>query len=252
LQAVTEVLGRWIPEATPERVCGWIDRGAAEPGDEFWTLDPIDGTKGFLRGDQYVVALALIVDGQPKVGALGCPNLHPEVRPDSAGPGSVAIAVAGEGAWIGSLEGAPRRPLRVSTCEQPVCGRMLRSFESAHTNPAQIKALGESMGLRAEPVLMDSQAKYVMLAGGEGEVIFRLLSPARPDYVEKIWDHAAGSLIVEEAGGRVTDLRGERLDFGGGRLLRESLGVLATNQALHDAALRALEQVGANRRPEGV
>ena len=52
-----------------------IDHGNGEPADLFWTLDPIDGTKGFLRGDQYAVALALIKEGKPVLGVLGCPNL---------------------------------------------------------------------------------------------------------------------------------------------------------------------------------
>ena len=57
---------------------------------------------------------------------------------------------------------------------------------------------------------MDSQAKYAVLAAGGGDVNLRLLSPSRPDYREKIWDQAAGSIVVEEAGGRVSDLNGDR------------------------------------------
>ncbi len=57
-----------------DEVCRWIDRGGTSRyRDRFWTLDPIDGTKGFLRGEQYAVALALVVDGQVAVAALACP-----------------------------------------------------------------------------------------------------------------------------------------------------------------------------------
>lgn len=54
-----------------------IDWGKYEGGNtgRMWALDPIDGTKGFLRGGQYAVCLALIVDGHVKVGVIGCPNL---------------------------------------------------------------------------------------------------------------------------------------------------------------------------------
>ena len=58
LEQVTAYAARFIPEAKPASVCEWIDRGAAHPAKRFWTLDPIDGTKGFIRGDQYAVALA--------------------------------------------------------------------------------------------------------------------------------------------------------------------------------------------------
>jgi 3'(2'), 5'-bisphosphate nucleotidase len=105
--------------------------------------------------------------------------------------------------------------------------------------------LSELLAVRAEPVRMDSQAKYALLASGQGEALLRLLSPKRPDYREMIWDQAAGSLIVSEAGGRVTDLDGKPLDFAQGRTLAKNRGVLATNGKLHDALLTAIRAIGA-------
>ena len=59
-----------------DEICSWIDHGGAvHYRERFWTLDPIDGTKGFLRGEQYAVALALIEGGEVVVAALACPNL---------------------------------------------------------------------------------------------------------------------------------------------------------------------------------
>jgi 3'(2'), 5'-bisphosphate nucleotidase len=87
---------------------------------------------------------------------------------------------------------------------------------------------------------LDSQAKYMLLAAGQGELYLRLLSPKQPDYREKIWDQAAGSLIIEEAGGQVTDLAGQPLDFIAGRTLANNRGILASNRLLHSAALAAL------------
>jgi 3'(2'), 5'-bisphosphate nucleotidase len=92
---------------------------------------------------------------------------------------------------------------------------------------------------------MDSQAKYAVLAAGHGELYLRLLSPKQLDYREKIWDQAAGSLIVEEAGGRVTDLHGHPLDFSAGRELRNNRGILASNGLLHSIALKALKAIDA-------
>lgn len=65
-----------------------------------WALDPIDGTKGFLRGDQYAVCLALIVDGTVKVGALGCPNLPVDPSQPEGEKGILLSAVCGQGATI--------------------------------------------------------------------------------------------------------------------------------------------------------
>jgi 3'(2'), 5'-bisphosphate nucleotidase len=250
LSAVTGYVRRVFKGISTDQVCRWIDHGAGGPGDRFWTCDPIDGTKGFLRGDQYVVALALIANGEVVVAALGCPNLSAGMKADVNGSGSAVIAVRGEGAWSMPLhDGSPNR-LHVSSVGTPHEARVLRSFESGHTDSAKIASLLETLGIKADPVLMDSQAKYALLAAGSGELLFRLLSPARPDYREKIWDQAAGSLIVEEAGGRVTDLRGKALDFTQGRQLEGNFGVLASNGCLHQAALDAIRSAGADQRPE--
>jgi 3'(2'), 5'-bisphosphate nucleotidase len=75
--------------------------------------------------------------------------------------------------------------------------------------------------------------------------LLRLLSPDQPDYKEKIWDQAAGSIILEEAGGKITDLDGKPLDFTCGRSLTHNRGILASNKALHSAALQTLLEIGA-------
>jgi 3'(2'), 5'-bisphosphate nucleotidase len=244
LEAIAHFVARFTPEARPEQICGWIDRGRAEPGQRFWTLDPIDGTKGYLRGDQYAVALALVVDGEVQTGVLGCPNLADAYRPDVDGVGSLVIASRGQGAWTTSLAtpGLFER-LQVSQRSDPALGRILRSYEEAHTNVGQLDRLAHLLEIKAAPVRMDSQAKYAVLAAGKGDAILRLLSPDKPDYHEKIWDHAAGSIIVEEAGGRVSDLAGRALDFRKGRTLENNRGILATNSRLHDAFLEALIKV---------
>jgi 3'(2'), 5'-bisphosphate nucleotidase len=83
--------------AGADEICAWIDHGGAKDyADRFWTLDPIDGTKGFLRAEQYAVALALVVDGQVTVAALACPNLP--ITPGSEERGVAYLAVRGRGA----------------------------------------------------------------------------------------------------------------------------------------------------------
>jgi 3'(2'), 5'-bisphosphate nucleotidase len=250
LERVTSYVRQVIPSADETQVCAWIDHGAQDALDRFWTCDPIDGTKGFLRGDQYVTALALIEDGRVMVAALGCPNLDRRMMPDVGGEGSAVLAVRGRGCYSYGMAGEDRVQLQVSKIGETPMARLLRSFESGHTHEGKMAALVETLGTTIDPVLMDSQAKYAVLAAGNGELLFRLLSPSKPGYEEKIWDQAAGSLIVEEAGGRVSDLRGEALDFTQGRTLQRNIGVLASNGHLHEAALEALRSVGADHRPE--
>lgn len=252
LETVTRFVRGRVGGATPEEVCDWIDHNRAETAHRFWTLDPIDGTKGFLRGDQYVIALALVEEGEVVLGALACPELRVEdlhLGKSPVNKGVLALARRGQGAWLAPLDAAgdPQayESIGVSPRENPRQARLMRSFEAGHTNVGQIDRFAEELGIEVEPVRMDSQAKYVVLAAGGGELMLRLLSPKAPDYREKIWDQAAGSLILEEAGGRITDLDGRELDFRQGRLLRSNRGVLASNSLLHDAALRALRSIGA-------
>src|ERR1700722_20364453 len=114
LERVLEELRAIGVEATGEQACDWIDRGCEKKyAPRFWTLDPIDGTKGFLRQEQYAVSLALIIDGRIEIALLGCPNLSPDAsgrlqtlsHSDGRGPGegssgAVFYAVRGGGAWV--------------------------------------------------------------------------------------------------------------------------------------------------------
>jgi 3'(2'), 5'-bisphosphate nucleotidase len=249
LESITRFVSAGLrSQVTPDTVCQWIDHNRADPGqvNQFWTLDPIDGTKGFLRGDQYAIALALVDHGQVQVAALACPALVDAYRPDLEGNGSLVIAARGQGCWVTDLAGPGNfHPLKVSTRSNPTDTRILRSFESGHTNVSQIDLFSQALGVQVEPVLMDSQAKYAVLAAGKGDLLLRLLSASQPNYREKIWDQAAGSLVLEEAGGVITDLDGQPLDFTTGRSLTRNRGILATNGPLHPAALEALRQIGA-------
>lgn len=236
------------PGVEPADVCRWINRGSAISGKRYWTVDPIDGTKGFLRGDQYVVALALVVDGAVQVGVLACPNLVEAQRTEVGGAGTLAVAVRGAGAWAaplgGTLAAGEFTRLHASSTSDPTLARLLRSVETGHTNVDQLDELIVELGITAPPVKMDSQAKYVVLAAGAGDALLRLLSPEKPDYKEMIWDQAAGSLVIEEAGGRITDLHGRKLDFTAGRTLLHNRGILASNGLLHPSLLEGLAKIG--------
>jgi 3'(2'), 5'-bisphosphate nucleotidase len=251
LERITHFVGQYTDGATPNAVCQWIDRGSAESGTRYWTVDPIDGTKGFLRGDQYAVALALVENGQVQVGVLGCPNLNIQylIGDDETafkpGHGSIVVAVRGQGTWAASLESENFTRLSVSPRVDPIQARLLKSVEAAHTNTGKIGELVTLLDVQANPVGMDSQAKYAVLAAGRGDVLVRLISSKAPDYKEKVWDQGAGSIVIEEAGGRITDLHGKTLDFTVGRTLAHNRGVLATNGVLHEVFVAGLDKVGA-------
>ena len=137
----------------------------------------------------------------------------------------------------------PSRPIHVAPLADPAGARFVESFEPAHADQAAHQALARALGITRPALRMDSQAKYGIVARGEAALYPRLPSPDKPDYRENIWDHAAGALLVEEAGGRVTDALGADLDFGAGRKLSENRGVIVSNGRFHEAILSALDSL---------
>jgi 3'(2'), 5'-bisphosphate nucleotidase len=90
--------------------------------------------------------------------------------------------------------------------------------------------------------------KYGIVARGEAALYLRIPSPVEPYYKENIWDHAAGTIITEEAGGRVTDAFGKRLDFVSGIKMEKNYGVVVSNGHLHDVVLGALRPLPIEKR----
>ena len=219
-----------------------LDLGRFEPGpaDSYWVLDPIDGTKGFLRGDQYAIALAEIHEGSVTKGILACPMLNVCGR-----QGGYAIAERGSGSWVLD-ESGHLVPIGVSSTVSAENARFCESVESGHSSHEWSKRVAEELGIDNEPLRLDSQAKYLALAAGQADIYLRL--PVRGDYVEKVWDHAAGSIIVEEAGGVVSDCRGVPLDFVGTRVLCNNSGVVVATPGLH---ARVIEAIKAGRPKAG-
>ncbi|MEM9907620.1 MAG: 3'(2'),5'-bisphosphate nucleotidase [Cyanobacteria bacterium P01_D01_bin.44] len=237
LQKVTQYVQCAISDATPDAVTQWIDHGNGDVAPRYWTLDPIDGTKGFLRGDQYAVALAMVEDGEIKVGALACPAL---TIGDTTG--LLLVAVRGEGAVMMALDGSTPAPIKVTSSADAEHFRFVESVESGHGDQTQQSAIAQAVGITADSMRMDSQAKYAAVASGQAVLYLRLPSPKSPDYREKIWDHAAGVIVVEEAGGRVTDMTGKPLDFSKSARLVDNRGVIVSNGEIHDKVLEALKQ----------
>jgi 3'(2'), 5'-bisphosphate nucleotidase len=242
LAQVVGYVRRFQPDATAEDVCRWIDAGNGQVGARFWTLDPIDGTKGFLRNDQYAIALALIENGQVQLGVLGCPALPLDMNSPSGQTGVVFVAVRGEGAAMAPLGSASFAPIHVLHTLDGSRLRFVESVEADHGNAALQRAIAQAAGISEPPLRMDSQVKYGAVARGDAALYLRLPSTKSPDYREKIWDHAAGALIVEEAGGRVTDMHGQPLDFASDYKMNDNRGVIASQGTLHQAALSALRE----------
>ncbi|XP_075502979.1 3',5'-bisphosphate nucleotidase AHL-like [Primulina tabacum] len=238
------------------------------PSRRFWVLDPVDGTLGFVRGDQYAVALALIEDGEPVLGVLGCPN-YPMKKEwlnyhngnlstlssmtsktsGSWNRGCVIYAKKDSGrTWMQPLLHEEKtliwpnsaRQIRVSTIDDPSLATFCEPVEKSNSSHSFTAGLAHSVGLRNQPLRLYSMVKYAAIARGDAEIFMKF---ARSGYKEKIWDHAAGVVIIQEAGGVVTDAGGHPLCFSRGVYL-EGLdrGIVACSGArLHDKIIGSVD-----------
>ncbi len=227
-----------VPEVDADRVASTLDRGNHPGGatGRHWVLDPVDGTKGFLRGQQYAIALALVDRGRIVVGSLGCPNL-PAPGQRGNGDGWIFYSSRSAGTWAGPVAGGETIPATVDTISDSSRAIVCESVEAAHAAHSVQAGIARRLGITAEPYRIDSQCKYAVLARGEASIYLRL--PRDETYREKVWDHAAGAIVIEEAGGRVSDLDGNPLDFSKGRRLATGRGIIATNGILHEQVLDA-------------
>ena len=251
-RAVIEAVRMVVGDATEDVVIDAIDAcdhdGTAE---SFWTLDPIDGTKGFLRGQQYAIALARIEGGRVVLGVMGCPNLsgdHGRPFDDPDPVGVIYAACDGGGCRQLSADEPDGEPQPVPTrrgdraFEPGATVRVCESVEAAHSRHSDSQRVSSHLGLAVEYARLDSQCKYAVVARGQADAYLRM--PTRKDYVEKIWDHAAGSIIATEAGAVVTDVSGTPLDFGQGRRLEANRGVVCAASGAHPMIIRAIDELG--------
>ena len=270
--------------SSSEELCRYIDLGQSynvvdgtiEQGqtDRIWTCDPIDGTKGFIRGKldggQYAVCLAKLENGVPTIGVLGCPNLPCDVDSTdyewaegeteannrksrgcifvaSKGGGCYQLPLFPDGSIQGPLKATPNDGSSTKVADARFCcgvesgfgdylGQQARIAKILH-GPSALDDKGEIINARR----MDSQAKHGVLARGGAEIFVRL---PKPGYVEWIWDHAAGFVVIEEAGGRLTDIDGQRIDFSLGAKLSPTVrGVAMTpGGVFHERLLSAFKE----------
>lgn len=244
--AVRESLGSEAPADPAEFL---QDRPRA-PGDTWWTVDPIDGTKGFRSGRHYALCLALVERGEATVGVLSCPTLVIGRDPLEIGPdeqmGTVYVAAKGQGAWK-FAPGAgdrhlPTTLLRVARSARRADDAPWRVCDSIEggSRAERMRGIMGRTSLRWESVSLDSQCKYALVAEGAADCFMRVPGSRG---AEKVWDHAPGAVVASEAGAWVGDLAGAPLRMAG-EALDQNVGTLACDRSIvsdvHEAARAVL------------
>jgi 3'(2'), 5'-bisphosphate nucleotidase len=162
-----------------------------EIGARFFLVDPLDGTKAFVRGDEHwTVNIGLIQDGLPVAGAVSAP--------------------AWNRTWLTTSEGAVRRQIDTGAAEpihvRPWPGRGAVALVSHTTRPEQEAELRDRYGFE-EKLAMDSSAKICMVAEGTADIY-----PRHGTTME--WDIAAAHAVLENAGGSLRTVEGEPFRYG--------------------------------------
>jgi HAL2 family 3'(2'),5'-bisphosphate nucleotidase len=238
---VLEYTSRYSAVETEDDLIRNLSVSAEDPedSDRYWIVDPIDGTRGFLRGDHYAIALALIEQGSVVLAVLGCPTLSSGPWGKNGPRGRIFHAIREQGSFVRRLSDSDTRPINVDSITAGRKAILCESVESAHVSHSFHDRVSARIGISAEPYRIDSQCKYAAVAGGDASIYLRRSSSR--GYREKAWDHAAGSLLVSEAGGKVSDFQGEPLDFSRGTELPDRNGIVATNGTLHDSVISAIQ-----------
>lgn len=232
-QIVGEILGETIAEADIVR---WLDYGQGRQARYTWLIDPIDGTQGFVAGRRYAIAAGLLENGLPIGAVIGSP---------AYGDGLLFHALDGE-ACVEPLAGGAARRIHVSDRSDPAALRVVESLDKPHNDGEFTAQVRRAAGLaRADVMTLDSMDKYAMVACGDADLYLRF--PADRGYRHKAWDHAAGTALVLAAGGVVTDLNGEPLDFSQGAILAHNQGMVVSNGRIHERVLAGIREVLAEK-----
>jgi myo-inositol-1(or 4)-monophosphatase len=200
-----ERLSALVPEA------GWLSEETVDNADrlaasKLWVVDPIDGTRDYLRGREgWAVSIALVENGQPVVGVLDAPARDEHWR-----------AEAGRGAFRNNV------PIRAALRDQ---------LAGARVPAEQLPAVDHDL----LPVFRPNSIalRIAMVAAGEAD----LLATVRWGHE---WDIAAAVLIAREAGAAATNAFGAPLSFN--TPSGQAFGVLVTTRGIHEAAIARLAE----------
>lgn len=206
--AVEAALRAQLAEERPADSVLGEEHGVTGEGPRQWVVDPVDGTKNFVRGAPvWATLVALLVDGRVEVGVVSAPAL-----------GRRWWAARGEGAWANGE--------RISVSRVATLGDAFLSYSSltGWEDQGRLDAVLELSRTCWRTRAFGDFWSHVLVAEGAVDASFE------PEV--SLWDLAPLQVIVEEAGGRFTSLEGEARPDGG--------SVVCSNGLLHDEVLRGL------------
>jgi 3'(2'), 5'-bisphosphate nucleotidase len=194
--------------------------GVPRTGPRLWIVDPIDGTRGFARKNgEFSVMIGFVHRGEPVVGVI----LEPAKN-------RLTYAVQGEGCWRKDGGDAEAKRCRVTATIELATATLTQSHSKEPGKPSQeVMAIGPARVIET----YSAGIKLAQVARGEADVYLNTYENFHD------WDIAAGHILVVEAGGKVTGLKGQILRYGEPGAWQRH-GLLGTNGLIHEAAVQAL------------
>jgi 3'(2'), 5'-bisphosphate nucleotidase len=193
-----------------------------------WMVDPIDGTKGFIAGTgDFAVQIGLAVGGRSVLGVLYAPSTD-----------VLYWAARGGGAWVkrpvaDAAGGSRTERLRVSDVDEPE--RMRLAESRSHRGP-RMDAVVRALGIREEVKSHSVGIKVGLIVERQCDLYIHLSGKT------KQWDTCAPEAVLEEAGGRMTDLWGEPLGYNTPDVYNRN-GILASNGPAHGAVVARMKKL---------
>ncbi|MBP9700397.1 inositol-phosphate phosphatase [Candidatus Woesebacteria bacterium] len=203
-QEAEKIIRTRIHDAFPDHRILGEERGSDDTQSPFlWIIDPIDGTKNYMRKvPLFSSLLALMKDGEVILGVSNAPAL-----------GELAYAEKGQGTFVNGQK------VHVSTianiADAYLCFGSIGSFEKTHQLPSLLKIENATLAHRG----IGDFWCYHLLAQGKVDIMVEAQT--------KLWDIAAVSILVQEAGGHVTDMNGNPVN-------ESTTSIIATNKLLHE------------------
>ena len=187
-----------------------------------WIIDPIDGTAGFVKKDgDFAVQIGLAIDGEPALGVVMLPFYNVLYR-----------AVKGEGAFA---EFADEEPKELKASSESDSEKMTLAFSRNHPSKG-IQAIIAGFNFQNAIQRGSIGLKVGLIAERQADAYIHL-SPRT-----KVWDTCAPQIILEEAGGVLTDLFGEKYRYDRENLQNHG-GIVATNGAAHEEVIARLRPI---------
>ncbi|MFX0071730.1 MAG: inositol monophosphatase family protein [Candidatus Hermodarchaeota archaeon] len=186
--------------------------------DRQWTIDPIDGTAGYIEGLTYAIGITHMVNSDPRLCAISVPDYNKKGL-------AIFIAEKDNGAQA-SYGGDTFQPIHVSNQNKITKARLCQSL---HYDLPWVTQFADKIGIE-ERITLDSMSKFCMIADGSYDLY------VKPTFGKEMssWDYSPGDLLVKEAGGKVTDLDEEPLKFKEDKCYLASFGIIVSNRILHD------------------